>query len=332
MPVFGGAPQCQRCHKSVYMAEQVIGPGGAYHRSCLTCKECNKRLDSTTLTERDNEAYCKVCYNRKWGPKGYGFASGASFLSTESKMPKEILEEQGQLQPSEPSSSNTNNTPQLPPRKSSSPPPFMVQQQREQEVSPPLSFRKPSSSLFEKETESTSSTTSHVPTSSNWSTKQVIPGTKPPVPTKPLVPTTTKPTSFSSISTPSHPPSPKSVAPPSLPNRPPQTPPRPQQQPFIATKPAYLNTSYTPKKVNINIQNDTCTKCGKAVYAAELAMGAGNKYHKFCLKCTECGKLLSSTNMVDKDFDLYCRGCHAKLHGPKGFGYGNLLSTEGSTR
>ncbi|KAI8144661.1 hypothetical protein BJV82DRAFT_643925 [Fennellomyces sp. T-0311] len=227
MPVFGGAPQCQRCNKSVYMAEQVIGPGGAYHRMCLTCKECNKRLDSTTLTERDNEAYCKVCYNRKWGPKGYGFASGAAFLSTESKMPKEILEEQGQ------------SSPQLPPR--------------------------PVSPVREETTESPAM-------SSFWSSRPVIPGTKPAIP------------------------------------------------------------GYVPKKVNIMVQNDTCTKCGKAVYAAELAMGAGNKYHKFCLKCTECGKLLSSTNMVDKDFDLLCRGCYAKLHGPKGFGYGNLLSTEGSTR
>ena len=93
-----------------------------------------------------------------------------------------------------------------------------------------------------------------------------------------------------------------------------------------------------PKKVNIAVQNDTCTKCGKAVYAAELvsnirtiswikelisdfnclqALGAGNKYHKLCLKCIECGKLLSSTNMVDKDFDLYCRNCYTKFHGPK---------------
>lgn len=47
------------------------------------------------------------------------------------------------------------------------------------------------------------------------------------------------------------------------------------------------------------------------------ALGAGNKYHKLCLKCIECGKLLSSTNMVDKDFDLYCRSCYTKLHGPK---------------
>ena len=199
-------------------------------------------------------------------------------------MPKEILEEQGQLQQS--GSSSFSSTSQFPPRKPSPPlpPASMVQQQREQEASPPLSFRKPSSALFERETTEPSSPT--VPAPSFWSAKQGIPGTKPPVPTKPLVPSTTKPSytpssSSSSIPTttpslPNRPPQTSGTAAsaPSLPNRPPQTPPRPQQQqqqqPFVATKPAYLNTSYTPKKVNINIQNDTCTKCGKAVYAAEL--------------------------------------------------------------
>lgn len=84
--------------------------------------------------------------------------------------------------------------------------------------------------------------------------------------------------------------------------------------------------------MNFQSQSDTCAGCGKAVYAAEMAMGAGNKYHKMCLKCTECGQRLNSTNMVDKDYDLYCRGCHSKLFGPKGYGYNNLLTSEGATR
>ena len=202
-------------------------------------------------------------------------------------MPKEILEEQGQLHQS--GSSSFASTPQLPPRKPSPPLPSasMVEQQREQEASPSLSFRKPSSSLFERETETLPSPPPTVPAPSFWSAKQGIPGTKPPVPTKPLVPNTTKPSytpPSSSIptTTPSLPNRPSqtsgtTTAPaPSLPNRPPHTPSHPQQQqqqqqqPSVATKPAYLNTSYTPRKVNINIQNDTCTKCGKAVYAAEL--------------------------------------------------------------
>ncbi|KAL1929445.1 hypothetical protein VTP01DRAFT_1583 [Rhizomucor pusillus] len=263
MPAFGGAPSCPRCHKAVYMAEQTTGPGGAWHRACLTCKECNKRLDSTTLTERQGEAYCKICYNRKWGPKGYGFASGAAFLNTENKMPNEILREQ-QLDRSPPTpaaaAATATSTSPSPPA-----PPTLPARPQQPSSSPALPPRKPEE-----------------PMTSFWSSKPAIPPK----------PATTTP----------------------------------------ASKPAYLNTSYVPKKVNIQVQNDTCTKCGKAVYAAEMAMGAGNKYHKFCLKCSQCGKLLNSTNMVDKDFDLYCRGCYAQSFGPKGFGYGNLLTPQGATR
>ncbi|KAI8846902.1 hypothetical protein BC829DRAFT_397740 [Chytridium lagenaria] len=88
-PTFGGAPSCPRCTKAVYMAEQITGPGGMWHKTCLTCKECNKRLDSTNVTERDKEAYCKTCYGKKFGPKGYGFGGGAGVLSTDSTITSE---------------------------------------------------------------------------------------------------------------------------------------------------------------------------------------------------------------------------------------------------
>ncbi|GJJ69497.1 hypothetical protein EMPS_01843 [Entomortierella parvispora] len=70
------SPKCPRCSKSVYSAEQVIGPNGAaWHKSCFTCKECNRRLDSNTLAEHEGEAYCKACHKKMWGPTGYGYAS-----------------------------------------------------------------------------------------------------------------------------------------------------------------------------------------------------------------------------------------------------------------
>jgi len=51
----GGAPKCQKCNKSVYFTEQVTGPGGVYHKACLVCTECTKRLDSTLLTENEKK-------------------------------------------------------------------------------------------------------------------------------------------------------------------------------------------------------------------------------------------------------------------------------------
>ncbi|KAG2211149.1 hypothetical protein INT47_006268 [Mucor saturninus] len=282
-PRFGGAPKCPRCEKSVYMAEQVIGPGGPWHNYCLTCKECNKRLDSTTLTEKDNEAYCRTCYTRKWGPKGYGFAGGAAFLSTEDKMPSEILEEKDIIR----QSSARDQEASLPMHQEASSPnvPQQQEQQQQQKAPPALPARR------------------EVP----LQPRQV----SPPLPSRQE--------SFREEASSTGASSPAAAAVNHVPS---------------IKKPGYISqhTGYVPRKLNFQSQNDICTGCKKAVYAAELVLGAGNKYHKACLKCCDCGKRLDSTNMVDRDFDLYCRGCYSKSFGPKGYGYNNLLSTEGATR
>ena len=82
MPRFGGAPKCPRCGKSVYAAEEVLGIGKKWHKSCFTCADCNKRLDSTTLSNKGDQIYCKACYGKKFGPKGFGYAGGGAFMHT----------------------------------------------------------------------------------------------------------------------------------------------------------------------------------------------------------------------------------------------------------
>jgi LIM domain len=73
-PIGSGAPQCARCGKTVYMAEQVVGPySKPYHKPCLTCVVCNKRLDSTLLLEHDGEPYCKSCHKTHLGQGRGGF-------------------------------------------------------------------------------------------------------------------------------------------------------------------------------------------------------------------------------------------------------------------
>lgn len=42
---------------------------------------CRKGLDSTTLASHDQEIYCKSCYGKKYGPKGYGYGQGAGTLN-----------------------------------------------------------------------------------------------------------------------------------------------------------------------------------------------------------------------------------------------------------
>ncbi|XP_077143333.1 cysteine and glycine-rich protein 3 isoform X5 [Ranitomeya variabilis] len=70
---FGATEKCPRCGKSVYAAERVMGGGMPWHKTCFRCALCGKSLDSTTVTEKDGEIYCKVCYAKNFGPKGIGF-------------------------------------------------------------------------------------------------------------------------------------------------------------------------------------------------------------------------------------------------------------------
>ncbi|XP_037967706.1 muscle LIM protein Mlp84B isoform X1 [Plutella xylostella] len=68
--------------------------------------------------------------------------------------------------------------------------------------------------------------------------------------------------------------------------------------------------------------NPKCPKCGKSVYAAEERVAGGLKWHKMCFKCGLCSKLLDSTNCTEHEGELFCKMCHARKFGPKGYGFG----------
>ncbi|KAF4802045.1 transcription factor E2F8 [Turdus rufiventris] len=85
------------------------------------------------------------------------------------------------------------------------------------------------------------------------------------------------------------------------------------------------NASKFAKKM---VDVDKCPRCGKSVYAAEKIMGGGKPWHKTCFRCAICGKSLESTNVTDKDGELYCKVCYAKNFGPKGIGFGGLTQVE----
>ncbi|KAJ3271607.1 hypothetical protein HDV01_006477 [Terramyces sp. JEL0728] len=195
----GSNNKCVRCSKTVYFVEQQTGPGGYYHKNCFTCKQCNKRLDSQNMTDNNNEAFCKSCYGRLFGPKGYGYGNT---LSTETVVPIPA--------------------PKLP------------------ETTPMASSKSQSSEKLSSSKENISSSKENLAK-------------------------------------------------------------------FGAT--------------------DKCPVCTKAVYFAEQALGPGNiKYHKMCFKCSTCSKLLDSNNLAEKENVLYCRPCHTKAFGPRGYGYGGAVS------
>uniref|UniRef100_A0A7S3YDB8 LIM zinc-binding domain-containing protein n=1 Tax=Lotharella globosa TaxID=91324 RepID=A0A7S3YDB8_9EUKA len=80
MPKFGGAPKCPRCSKSVYKAEEVIALGKSWHKMCFTCASCRKGLSSTNVCDAKGEVWCRACYGKNFGPKGYGYGGGAGIL------------------------------------------------------------------------------------------------------------------------------------------------------------------------------------------------------------------------------------------------------------
>ncbi|XP_065292758.1 muscle LIM protein 1-like [Dermacentor albipictus] len=73
--------KCPKCGRSVYAAEEMLAAGAKWHKVCFVCGLCRKRLDSTNVGEHAGELYCKQCYGRKFGPKGYGFGAGAGCLT-----------------------------------------------------------------------------------------------------------------------------------------------------------------------------------------------------------------------------------------------------------
>jgi len=65
---------CPRCHNPVFYAERQRGAGHSWHARCFICGDCGKQLSSSCFAERNStDVYCFPCYNRLFGPVGYGF-------------------------------------------------------------------------------------------------------------------------------------------------------------------------------------------------------------------------------------------------------------------
>uniref|UniRef100_A0A8C4DD20 Cysteine and glycine-rich protein 1 n=1 Tax=Denticeps clupeoides TaxID=299321 RepID=A0A8C4DD20_9TELE len=83
MPNWGGGATCAACEKTVYHAEEIQCNGRSFHKTCFICMTCRKGLDSATVAAHESEVYCKSCYGKKYGPKGYGYGQGAGALSSD---------------------------------------------------------------------------------------------------------------------------------------------------------------------------------------------------------------------------------------------------------
>ncbi|KAF7256233.1 hypothetical protein EG68_06832 [Paragonimus skrjabini miyazakii] len=75
---------CPVCMGHVYFAEEVRAMGKSFHRTCFKCNVCNKLLDSFTANEHDGGLYCRFCYSKNFGVKGY--RSGSNSVSQNSSL------------------------------------------------------------------------------------------------------------------------------------------------------------------------------------------------------------------------------------------------------
>ncbi|KAJ2723864.1 hypothetical protein GGI07_002327 [Coemansia sp. Benny D115] len=91
----------------------------------------------------------------------------------------------------------------------------------------------------------------------------------------------------------------------------------------VSSRSSYMYGSgraYKPKAFGVPVvPPDLCPRCSKVIYAAELGMAAGRKYHKACIRCVSCNSSIGSLQITEHEGEIYCRQCYAREFGPKGF-------------
>lgn len=77
--------KCAKCTKSVPMPEERRACDLYWHIDCFTCgglqtNGCKKKLTLDGYTSRGSDPYCRACYNRLFGAKG--FVGGSATINT----------------------------------------------------------------------------------------------------------------------------------------------------------------------------------------------------------------------------------------------------------
>ncbi|KAI0978222.1 hypothetical protein GJ496_005602 [Pomphorhynchus laevis] len=88
---------------------------------------------------------------------------------------------------------------------------------------------------------------------------------------------------------------------------------------------------FYPKRATLTVPRPSlCGQCMRAVYAAETASAAGKKFHKLCLKCVKCSRLLDSTTLTEHRDKLFCHSCYSKYFGLEALRATSTLSLSNS--
>ncbi|XP_015906374.1 cysteine-rich protein 1-like isoform X1 [Parasteatoda tepidariorum] len=63
-----------------------------------------------------------------------------------------------------------------------------------------------------------------------------------------------------------------------------------------------------------------CPNCENPVYFAERILCMGRWWHRSCLRCTKCNKVLEPTRLICKEGKVYCPvPCYNNLFFTKGY-------------
>ena len=76
------AELCARCGNPLFHAERKLAAGRQFHLTCFTCHTCNKSLDSFSYFQKSQEIFCRSCYAKRYGLRGYGFGVAPGALNT----------------------------------------------------------------------------------------------------------------------------------------------------------------------------------------------------------------------------------------------------------
>eukprot|EP00092_Neocalanus_flemingeri_P025527 GFUD01027675.1.p1 GENE.GFUD01027675.1~~GFUD01027675.1.p1 ORF type:complete len:214 (+),score=60.61 GFUD01027675.1:62-643(+) len=75
-----------------------------------------------------------------------------------------------------------------------------------------------------------------------------------------------------------------------------------------------------------------CPACKTSVFPAESFMAADRKpFHKKCVKCKTCTKVLTSATLNEHQTQLYCQSCYVSVFMPQkpgGESYGGIVTPE----
>lgn len=68
---------------SIFPKNQINNLSQMWHKKCFNCADCHRPLDSVLACDGPNkEIFCKACYAKKYGPKGFGYGHTPTLVST----------------------------------------------------------------------------------------------------------------------------------------------------------------------------------------------------------------------------------------------------------